>query len=560
MHHLSSGVRANHFLPVIAEINGQKFYHTAHPPLLHIIYAGLYKIFGVHEWVTRAFSLALLIASIFLLGSMTGARNRLLFWLIALFNPLSFRLGMTTNYELLTISSICLLIFSFEQWRKQGKAWTVPALGLAMALVLLSDWPAYLAAPALLLVNFRDKKSRLPLAAIFLLEAAFLALLLAYEKSVAGEIALFAHGQTRSNPYFIFQPSSYRELANHFSWVVGWPALILIAAALFKFLVKSVLEKPEPVHSFWLCFLVLLWLSAANLTSRHFVYLLYFFPASALLLSRALSSLKPKYLAAAVVLICFILPDYTGFKTRDARAYYLAQKLKDFPQARLAFSSAALGTLYFYDKIETVVPVSRESSETLGRIDFDLMLLDRESPEVSSFLSPPERAGYRLEWSFPDMVVLLKNAESGPAEKYLAAKISQAAGNDWQSPTPEVVWMQHKPWYGLKQPPGRNEISRLNFDADGSCLSFKPAIHHAPVAGKGDGAGFEVMGRNEAGNALLYSRFLKKGAAMETEIKTGNLKSVSLITNAGPRGDFSFDDAYWLEAESGSNCGPRERQ
>jgi hypothetical protein len=234
--------------------------------------------------------------------------------------------------------------------------------------------------------------------------------------------------------------------------------------------------------------------------------------------------------------------------------------MKDIPEARSAFSSAALGTLYFYDKIETVAPVSRKTSEALGKTDFDLMILDRQSPEVRNLLGLLERSNAQLKWSFPDMMVLLKKTATGPSSEYLAAKIPEPTESDWQTPKAEVVWLHHKPWYGLKQPPGEQKISRLDFEAQGSCLSFMPAIRHPPVSGKGDGAGFSVIGRDGEGSRLLYSRFLKKGSGAETEIPVRGLTSMSLITNAGPRGDFSFDDAFWLEAKFSSECGPREKQ
>lgn len=551
LHHLESGLSANHFLPVIAEIDGQKFYHTAHPPLLHVIYALLYQILGVHEWVTRAFSLLLLIASIFLAGRMLDAETRPRFWLFALFNPLSFRLGMTTNYELLSIASISLFVFSFER-RRAGKKWAGLLLLGSLLLILLSDWPAYLAIPAMLMVNLRDKKSRNELMVLLLLQAAFLAGYLLYAKSVAGEAALFAHGQTRSNPLYIFQAGTYGELFTHLRWMLGWPALILTLAALVKFFAVA-REKPR-LYAFWIWFLILLWLSAANLTSRHFVYLLYFFPLLALALAFAASNLRPQALAAALVLLSFVIPDYTGFKTRDARGYYFAREMKKLPQARAAFSSAALGTLFFYDKIETVAPVSGKAAEALGRFNFDMVIMDTTNPEVQGFTSLPEKSGYEKTWSFPDMTVYTKRGLLR-SRRYPGPRLEPRPGNSWQDPKTEVVWLDHRPWLGIRQPAGPKGISALDFAAQPGCLSFRPALIHAPISGRGDGAGFLVTGRNGQRTRLLYSRFIRRGAARETEIKTGDLTGIRMVIESGPRRDFSFDDAYWLDAEFNDGCG-----
>jgi hypothetical protein len=555
MHHLESGIRSNHFLPVLAELDGRKFYHTAHPPLLHIIYALLYKIFGVKEWVTRGFSLLLLLASISLMTKMLAPQTRPFFWLFALFNPLSFRLGMTTNYELLSIFSICLFVASLEDWLEKKKKTALLAAVLALPLILLSDWPAYLALPALLLTNRRERKIRKLMLGLFLVQAVFFALYVLYARSVAGEFALFAHGRTRSNPLYIFQLATYVELESNLSSMLGWPGLILVLASLVRFADNARKTRPAMICRFWLWFLLLLWLTAANLTSRHHVYLLYFFPLAALMLAQAAGALKSKIPAAAAVLLSFAVPDYLGLMIRDARGYYFAQQLKKLPAVRTAFSSAALGTLYFYDKIETMVPVSEKTAQALGELNFELMLLDRANPEVAGLIPLLRESDYGTLWAFPDMVVSLqKGLDSG--KQFLAARFENLeSGNDWWTPKAEVVWLENRAWYGLRQPPGPQKISSLDFETTDTCLKFRPAIVHPPLAAEGDGAGFRALGSEGEKKHLLYSRFLKKGAAAETSLKLHTLKNVSLITDAGPGGDFSFDDACWLEAAFISDCG-----
>ena len=228
LHHLESGPAANHFLPVIAVVNGEKFYHTAHPPLLHLIYYLLYRIFGVHEWGTRAFCLALLFGSIFLMGRLMEERKRVFFWLLALFMPLSFRLGFITNYEPITIFAIGLFLFCFTRPRKN-----FIILFSCVLLIALSDWPAYLAIPALLVMNIRKPQERKWLMGLFAVEVILFAGLLLYMKSIAGEVALFAHSETRSNPLFLFQLGTYKEFFEHLKWILGSPSLILIGLAGF---------------------------------------------------------------------------------------------------------------------------------------------------------------------------------------------------------------------------------------------------------------------------------------------------------------------------------------
>jgi len=561
MHHLESGIKANHFLPVIAQIDGKKFYHTAHPPLLHIIYAVLYRIFGVHEWVTRSISITLLIAAIFLLSRLIEPRQRPAFFIIALFLPVSFRLGITTNYEPLTIFSVSLFVFAFERFRMSRKKNYCFFLLVSFILMLLSDWPAYLAIPALILINLRRADERKWLLILLAAEVAFLAAFLFYQKSIAGEIALFSHGLTRSNPLYIFQLATYQEMLEHLVWILGRPALILAAAALAK-LARDRKKLPIPdLYAFSALFLLLLWLTAANLASRHYVYLLYFFPLLAMALSYVATALKSRKLALALVLVSFLVPDYKGFTIRDARAFYLAAKVSK-TGARTCFSSAALGTLFFYDKIETMVPVSEDASLSLDKIEFDLLVVDQKSAEVKKNKELIERInspGYRLVWAFPDLSVYLKK-NLKLQDRYLAGQLDyQKRGARWWEPTAEVVWFQEKPWYGIKQPPGPQKISRLEFESRSECLRLRPAIIRSALSGKSDGVGFTVIGSGPEQKNLLYSRFLVSAAARETEIPVGNLNRIALITDAGPKGNYSFDDAFWLDAAF-TECEAKEAQ
>jgi hypothetical protein len=265
-------------------------------------------------------------------------------------------------------------------------------------------------------------------------------------------------------------------------------------------------------------------------------------------------SLNHKKLATVLILLTFLTPDYTGFKTRDGRGYYLARKFAEMPVLKTGFSSAALGTLFFYDKIETVAPISKKATESLGKIDFDAVILDRGNFEVSGLLGLLKDSRYQLAWTFPDMLVYLKK-DLAPNYHYLATMVpEQESGDRWWDPKTEVVDISGKYFYGLKQPPGPEKISSLAFQVDQPCLGLAAAIRHQPRSGKGDGVGFMVTGKNPENTRLLYARFLKQGAGPETQIDISGLNDVEIRTDAGPKGDFSYDDAYWLEAQLLPGC------
>jgi len=591
-HHLESGIVNNHFLPVIAEINGEKFYHTAHPPLLHIIYALLYRMFGEAEWVTRGFCLLLLFGSIFLLSQLLSKEKRAIFWLIALFFPISFRLGLVTNYEPLTIFSICLFLFCFEKARPNFSIQWLMAIGLCLLFIALSDWPAYLAVPALFLIHLREPKERKWLAGLFIAEVILFGALILYMKSIAGEVALFAHSETRSNPIYLFQLATYQEFFEHLKWITGAPALILIVFAFLALLIPSPLrggDKGEGENfqnhqitpsltlphqgggiAFWAIFLILLWLSAANLASRHFVYLLYFFPLSALILTEAISRINHRKLATLAVWLSFISPDYTGLSSEDARFYYLGlYSNRSSDKVKSCFSTAALGAAYFYDKIETVVPVSKKATESLNRLDYDLLILDRQSAEVKDLSELISKNDYQLRWEFDDLSVYFKEKVGF---QYLSAQEWNGNGPAWSKPRAEVIYSLLQADYGIRQPPGPEKISKLTSSIEGKCFDFNPLVLPKEYSGKSDGVNFLIIGDSAQGRKLLFSKFWRAPEMAQKyfklfrysemplpgwwryEIPLADLSKINLITEAGPRGDYNYDDAYWVEPIFKQKC------
>jgi len=560
LHHLQTGIFENRFLPVLAEVDDEKFYHTAHPPLLAIIYALLYKLFGVKEWVSRGFSLVLLIGGIGLLSWFLKGREKLIFWLVALFLPINFRLGITTNYELLTIFSMAFFLYSFERWRNASRGFFSWVLILASVFMLLSDWPGYLVIPILGLIFLRSQKERKMLFKLFIFELVFFSLLIFYQAHISEEFVVLMHSGTRSNPLYLLKGGTYLELFEHLKWMLGLPGLILILAGLAKFFIKRKDDASNHIFLSWGYFLILLWLSASQLVSRHYVYLLYFSFFFGLILARAVSQMVHWRLALALVLLFFLPKDYLGFKIRDARAYYFAQELSHQPGIQTCFSSSALGTLYFYDKIETVVPVSEKSTLAGNKMDFDLYLIDRVSQEVKEFNPVLHGFNYQLCWLFSELGVYIKKQADFSCD-YLAPRILKISKADnWWEPSAEVLWLEDRAWYGLKQTPGPARISVLKFPVEQKGLSFKPALYSPPLAKKGDGVNFMVVGNGEKKKCLAYARFIKSGSGGLVQIRLEGLNEIFLITEAGPKADYSFDDAYWLEAKFYSEDVVREEK
>ena len=551
LHHLENGMVANRFLSVIAEIDGEKFYHTAHPPLLHIIYASLYKIFGVKEAVSRICSLVLFLFSIFLFSRLIAREKRAVFIVLSLFFPAGFRLALTTNYELLSLFSISLFLFLYFRSEEKESGRINPVLYFSFLLGLLSDWTFYLLIPSLIILRWKKKKSRGRLFWFLFFELSFFVILVLYQFLITGESSVLFHSRTRSNPLYLFTFSTYQEFYHHLTGIIGLPCLILLIISWGKILGERVRKKlkPEPLLWLWLIYLVLLWLTAGQLVSRHYVYLLYLFPFFALSLSEMIFLLRFQRLGLVLILMSFFLPDYLGIIHKDARSYYLAEKIKNLTGVKTCFSSSALGSLYFYDKIETVVPVSKKTAQALSKIDFDLLVFDRKSPEVKELekaLAQKEER-YTLLYKFPDLAIYLKKSLK-PDFEYLALELGEISGKWWE-PVPEVIWTDNQAYYGIKQPSGAGGISRLKFKCRGEGLSFLPALGNFYLNQKSDGVEFIILGYSEQGKALAYYRFLKTGLGAGQMISIQEYNFLDLIISSGPRGDYAWDDAFWLETK-----------
>jgi len=230
LHHLDGQVWANRLLPVISEVDGKKIFHTAHPPLLHLLYAGAYSMFGAREWVSRAGSLLLYFGTIFLWTRflLGGKRSPGLLAGFAFFLPLPFALALTTNYEPLCIFSITLIAATFMCWQEKRTWSALTALFAAVLVASFSDWPVYLAVPTLLLMNRRREQGRNLLLALILFEAMIFGAILLWQRAVTGEVVFFSHATTRNDPRTILQFGTYRLLWDHLGDLLGLGPFLLV--------------------------------------------------------------------------------------------------------------------------------------------------------------------------------------------------------------------------------------------------------------------------------------------------------------------------------------------
>lgn len=558
LHHLPDRMLDNHLLPVISQADGVKIFHTAHPPLLHLLYAVLYKIFGLQEWVSRAASLSFYLASLGLWFSCLLGERRLS-WLLfapALFLPLPFALALTTNYEPLSLFSVTLVAAAFFRWQKNPRRLERIALLGAVLLAALSDWPAYLAVPALLLGRIRSPQSRRFLLWMLLLEGLLFAAILFWQKSVTGEAVFFSHAITRNNPLALWQPETYFLLRKHLFSLLG-PAPLLLLVILFLTLLRSG-PAWSPGLKFFLVYFPLLFLAAPQLVSKHEVYLYYLIPVLVFIAHDALSrSPRPVFLLAILLAVSFPL-DYRHAAHRNHRYYFLAQEMRQHPDIKLAFSTPAVGAFRYYSGIETFFPTSTAAVRQLQQRPFDLVALDLRNPEVAFARDEIRKHQDRLRprFAFAEEQYYIRT-EMHPPDFYLAALHAWPESGDWRTPRPEVIPTPSGPAYALRQHPAGQLPLIFSLESLGRArLNFAVAIQHPfPRPVQSDGAGLVMFAEADGGKHLLFARWLRdpdgRGAFSPEYSAALNFSgpvTIYLITDPGPKRNFGFDDACWVSA------------
>jgi hypothetical protein len=566
LHHIDNGFLANHFLPVLTTISDENFYHTAHPPLLHILYALLYMVFGKGEWVTRFFSLFLYSGSVLLWMKTVGpeAGRKWLIPLLAFFLPVPFILATTTNYEPLSIFMISLIA-----WLVLKKESGIIPLIIATTIGMLVDWPVYLAVPVLLLINLKNPVLRKKLVIIFVYEVIFFLCLQAYQYSIAGEAAFFSHAPKRANPFYLLNPQMYSDLFLHFKEVTGTPLCIVSFAVLIVlifllvkiFIIKTEATKNKAVDKvtlFFALFPVVLVVSAPGLVSRHYVYLLYFVPLLVFGFYHVLNKSNTFWIMLAGLMFLMGGKDFLLSKQRNPVYYGMARSFK-VDKEKTAFSSSAIGAWYYYGGYQTVHPVSAKSSIWIENNNPDVLHLDLRHSEVEQFKHINKKKIYLKVLSVPGEQVFL-NRNSGQAPDYLLIENKFLRGG-WKDPVSEIIGCtdfqrttQYSHcqgiFYALKQNPGNTgSMLIVSLDQGVEKLITRPEIFHAFPFAKTDGVNFLVMaGYNDDENNvdLIYARF--KSDTIKTPqniIDLSGPDKLIFITKPGPKMDFSFDDAYW---------------
>jgi hypothetical protein len=157
-------------------------YYLHHPPLLHLILAGLFAIFGEHEWVARMVPITCSIVSAVLLWLLirSCASQRAATMSAAVFAclPMELRYGKMVNFEPVVLMLMLGALWSIRNWKLSSDVRWKAASVVFVVLGLWVDWAMYLFVAALWICSLTRRDARDRRFAVTLLVAALFSALL----------------------------------------------------------------------------------------------------------------------------------------------------------------------------------------------------------------------------------------------------------------------------------------------------------------------------------------------------------------------------------------------
>lgn len=288
-------------------------YYTRYPPLLPLLIALSYKIFGISEWSTRLVPLVFTSASlvmIFLIGSrFFSLRVGTLAALLALATPMAGYFGKNPSHEPLTLFFILLAFYGYIQARK-----LTFVLGLILA--QLSAWAGYFLLPALALSHLwqKDFKSLKKLIPLWILSAGIFAVHLLHVKLLTGSLSggdLFGTLWQRAGVTASLQPEGY-NLINYLGRVRLWLSTLFTNTLLLVALFQCLNKKLLPLALVGV-FYALLFSSSVYIHNYLLFYFLPFLSLAAAALIGHLQMLKKSYLILAAVLLLTVFWERKDF-------------------------------------------------------------------------------------------------------------------------------------------------------------------------------------------------------------------------------------------------------
>jgi Dolichyl-phosphate-mannose-protein mannosyltransferase len=211
------------------------FIYAHHPPLVPLLIAALYKLFGVAEWSTRAVPAFFSLATTALLYAIARRRfNRSVAFLAGLFYacaPMTIALGAMPDYINGQVAFFMLAIVeTYLRWRETGRPSWFAVTVILFLLGTLSDWVAFYLAPIFAGHYWLRTSSRYALAGAMALLAsacAVFVVLVLWADWAGADVSIFHQFAVRSFGRITFQEWVEFVILQHMASLHTWPVFIL---------------------------------------------------------------------------------------------------------------------------------------------------------------------------------------------------------------------------------------------------------------------------------------------------------------------------------------------
>lgn len=297
-------------------------YYLHHPPLIGLLAAASFSIFGVHEWSARLVGCLASLGSLWLIWliarQLLTERQALFSLLFAAFMPLMIVFGKMASHEPLTLFFCLLMLFFYLKYLKSEKYF--PWLLAAVFGGLLSDWPAVYAAFLIYLHYYFWVKKDFKLTWLIALPVLFFLGWLVYSKALTGsfggvsnlhsgklayqnlfaEIAMMVGADSFFSAGF-FNAFFLKVLGNIIAYVT--PPLALLSLYYFF---SARMKKNEIVTGIFIFGLVHILLFPRGLAMVNPFSIYYLLPGFAISAALAFDGLKTLYAKTIILIIIFI--------------------------------------------------------------------------------------------------------------------------------------------------------------------------------------------------------------------------------------------------------------
>jgi len=571
--HLEYGLGVTRGIAGFGLFNGQFLYHAAHPPLLQLIYAGLYALFGVGEWVSRAFcALMALGTALCLWAAMikTGTRKAA-FWAALFFAAmtLSVEMGRTTNYEPGALFFISLFLLGYTMRANRR------GIALMTAAVFIGgffEWTVYLALPAVAVATFIEEKtfrSLKFLVAPSVAAAVALVAVFSWQKAVVGVIPVVSHASTRSDPRAIFDIAAWLEAISYPLRGVGLGWLV-VAFGIYR--IRTIYRNAPRATGLLIAYLatpVFFFLLAPQLVLTHPLASLYIVAPVAMLLGISAEGKKPKIMFAllGLLLVYYLANDALIIRNRAPFFYNLSRVVADrigADPARKAYDSTAIGYLRYYHNVETFHAVGANEppvEEFIDNKDVCVFIQDAANPEVGYVRDAVNRAAkdgkIGLAWKLHGVEVWVRGPGVGTVILTNLLDRAEAAPSSkrwWERPAADIIEVDEELKYGISHHARRDGDSVVRFRdiavpvgaAFETVARLKPGVCNPA---RTDGVDFKVTVSSDQWSKSVEGQIIpdKKGCKpvpVKIDIETG-VDKVSVELTVKARQNAAFDRFFW---------------